>query len=82
MTPPDPVSANIYALSEAELAKMGIDSLPTSLYDAVQQMKKDPFMRETLGDHVYHKYVEAKEKEWNRFNTMVSQWELEDYLAY
>ena len=59
----------------------GIDNLPSDLNDAIQHMKADPFIAKALGDHVYSKYVEAKEKEWKRFNTMVSQWEINEYLS-
>lgn len=80
LTPSDPVSANIYEMSAADRARAGIESLPVTLREAVERMKADPFMRETLGDHVYSKYVEAKEKEWNEYSTRVSQWEIDRYL--
>lgn len=81
MTPPAPVSENIYDMDEDRRIAEGIDNLPSDLNDAIQQMKADPFIAKVLGDHVYNKYVEAKEKEWKRFNTMVSQWEINEYLS-
>ena len=44
-------------------------------------MQKDPLLREALGDHVFQKYIEAKENEWQRFATTVTQWELQEYLG-
>ena len=80
MTPPPPVSANIYDMKEADRKKLGIENLPADLIDAVECMEADPFIREVLGDHVYTKYVEAKRQEWKEYTTRVSQWEIERYL--
>lgn len=74
------VSANIYDMTEEDRVANGIENLPSTLREAVILMKADPFMKETLGDHVYEKYTEAKEKEWNEYSTRVSQWEIEKYL--
>ena len=81
LVPPPAVSTNIYDLNAAELAEAGIESLPADLKEAVLEMQKDPLLRETLGDHVFHKYIEAKEKEWQRFATTVTQWEIQEYLG-
>lgn len=77
---PPAVLANIYDMSPQEREKNGIGSLPTNLFEAVQAMKEDPFIAEVLGEHAYRKYLEAKEKEWQRFNSTVTQWEVQEYL--
>ncbi|WP_411678160.1 type I glutamate--ammonia ligase [Caproicibacter sp.] len=56
------------------------DVLPADLGEAVQYMKSDPFVKEVLGDLVFHKYVEAKEEEWRQYSTSVTEWELRRYL--
>ncbi len=43
-------------------------------------MKADPLVRQTLGDHIFGKYVEAKEKEWSDYSATVTEWELNRYL--
>ena len=48
--------------------------------DAIQEFKKDGFIRQVLGDHIFTKYLEAKEKEWREFRTKVTDWELKEYL--
>ena len=78
--PPEAVSANIYAMSEKELEEQGIENLPSTLNEAIHYMKQDPFIRKTLGDHVFDKYIEAKRQEWREYSTRVSQWEIERYL--
>ena len=30
----------------------------------MNEFQADPFMKETLGDHIYEKYVEGKLREW------------------
>lgn len=81
LEPPAAVSTNIYDLNPAQLAEAGIESLPADLKEAVVEMQKDPLLREALGDHVFQKYIEAKENEWQRFATTVTQWELQEYLG-
>ena len=80
LMPPASVGSNIYDMTPDERQEKEIDSLPSNLMEAVQELKRDPFLREVLGSHVYQKYIEAKEQEWNRFNSTVTQWELEEYL--
>ena len=81
LAPPAPVQTNIYDLSKKELDQLGIESLPDSLQAAVNEMKRDPFVRRVLGDHVYNKYVEAKEDEWKRVSATVTQCETNEYLG-
>lgn len=80
LQPVAPVSANVYDIDEAEREALGIDSLPTDLNDAVCEMKADPFVKDTLGKHIYEKYIEAKEREWQEFSTTVTEWESDRYL--
>ena len=81
LTPPPAVSANIYSMSEHDRLQEGIENLPANLHEAVEELKKDSLLQEVLGDHVFSKYVEAKEHEWNRFATAVTEWEIQEYLS-
>lgn len=78
--PPVPVNKNIYDMSESQRFKEDINSLPANLKEAVDEMEKSSLMRETLGEHIFTKYVEAKNKEWNDYRVRVTQWELDQYL--
>jgi glutamine synthetase len=80
LMPPEAVSANIYDIEKEERIASGIDSLPFDLNNAIDEMKADPFIKDVLGDHVFSKYTEAKEKEWHDFSTTVTEWELDQYL--
>lgn len=80
LTPPNPVSANIYDMGNEVREAYGIDNLPRDLSEAIQLLKNDSFITEVLGEHVFGKYVEAKEKEWNSFISTVTEWEINEYL--
>jgi glutamine synthetase len=47
----------------------------------IAKQKKVKFIRQTLGDHVFHQYVENKKIEWERYRAQVTDYELEQYLA-
>ena len=77
---PPPVEEDIYEMSEESRKKHGIESLPGSLSEAIQLTEKSDLVRETLGDHVFQKFIENKKIEWDQYRTHVSQFELEKYL--
>lgn len=81
LTPPAAVSKNIYQMTPEERAYEGIDCLPSDIYEAVEEMKKDSYIANALGSHIFEKYVEAKEKEWDSFRTTVTEWEINEYLG-
>ena len=76
-----PVKDNLFALSEDELEKKGIEHLPETLHSAVKVFKKSSLMKEVLGEHLYSRYIDAKEKEWKEYHTTVSDYELRKYLG-
>ncbi|NLX87793.1 MAG: type I glutamate--ammonia ligase [Syntrophomonadaceae bacterium] len=78
--PPAAIDANIYRMSRAEREKLGIASLPGSLAEALQAMDEDELIKDTLGPHIYTKYVESKWSEWESYCTEVHPWETKTYL--
>jgi glutamine synthetase len=76
----EPVEVDIYHLSEAERERHGIKELPGSLYEAVLEVENSALVRETLGDHIFNKFLENKKIEWDQFRTHVSSYEIERYL--
>jgi glutamine synthetase len=77
---PPPVEEDIYEMSEEARKKHGIESLPGNLLEAIQLTEKSELVRETLGDHIFQKFIENKKIEWNQYRTHVSQYEIEKYL--
>ena len=80
ITPPAPVNRNVFDLTEEEMTSLGIEAIPGNLGEAIEELKKDTFIQEVLGDHVFQKYVEAKEREWVSYQAQVTDWEIEEYL--
>jgi glutamine synthetase len=77
---PDPIEEDIFEMDEKARAKAGITSLPGSLYEALVAVQGSKLVRDTLGDHIFDKFVENKKVEWDRFRTHVSQFEIDRYL--
>jgi glutamine synthetase len=80
MTPPAEITENIFAMSAQARADKGIESLPGSLLEAVECMKQDALICETLGEHVVEQYCEGKMREWDEYRTHVSTWEVGKYI--
>ena len=80
LTPPPAVTSNVYEIDPKDRELQNIESLPEDLKSAIEAMKADPLIKRVLGEHVFEKYVEAKEKEWHEFSTTVTGWELKKYL--
>ncbi|MGE5554545.1 MAG: type I glutamate--ammonia ligase [Betaproteobacteria bacterium] len=78
--PPESIAKNIYHMTDDERLAEGILSLPGSLKEALDEMERNPLIKEALGDHVYEHFMEAKRIEWDVYRTQVHQWELDQYL--
>jgi len=77
---PDPIEEDIYEMDEVARERAGIASLPGSLFEALQEVEKSELVRETLGEHIFNKFVANKKIEWDRYRVHVSQYEIEKYL--
>ncbi len=80
MTPPPEITENIFAMDEASRKEKGIDSLPGTLADAIDMMKADSVVMDTLGEHVAANYIAGKQAEWDEYRTRVSSWERDRYI--
>jgi len=80
LTPPAPVEEDLFEFTAADLKERNIATMPGSLGEALDEMEKDPLIKETLGAHTYSKYLEAKRAEWDSYRLYVSQWELDRYM--
>lgn len=78
--PPKSVDCNIYGMTDAEKMALNIENLPGTLIEAVEELKKDKFILDVLGEHVAENYIAAKENEWQKYRAHVSEWEIREYL--
>lgn len=75
-----PVKKNLFKMSEVERKRLGIKNLPESLKEAIEFFSNSQLMRETIGEELFSKLIEAKTKEWDEYKMKVTQWELDKYL--
>jgi glutamine synthetase len=80
LQPPPISNEDLYHLDDQGREARGLGMLPGSLGEALEALNSDDLMRETLGDHIFDRFVEAKTIEWQQYCNQVSGWELERYL--
>ncbi|MGM0365496.1 MAG: glutamine synthetase family protein [Actinomycetota bacterium] len=78
---PAPIEENIFEMNEKKREEAGIETLPNNLFEAVKFMEQSKLVKETLGEHIFHKFIDNKKIEWDRYRTHVSNYELETYLS-
>ncbi len=82
MKPCDQITdANIYKMTKQERRAAGIESLPASLKEAIDELEADDFIMGVLGEHVCKSYIAGKKAEWDSFRTAVTEWEIDRYLS-
>ena len=77
---PKPVEENLYQFTDEMMAKHGIQMLPGTLREALDELERDEVVLEALGEHVSEWFLEAKRAEWEEYRKQVSPWELQRYL--
>jgi len=80
--PGDPVDEDVYELTPERRRALGISELPTTLKDALEEMKSDGIIHETLGSHIFDAFIEYKTNDWNQYCLYVTPWEIMKYLDY
>lgn len=79
---PEPTEGvDLFSLTPDELEERGIKMLPDNLGKAIELFEKSELMKETLGEHIHSFLVDEKRREWQEYQSTVSQWELDKYLG-
>lgn len=78
--PPESVPDNLFEMQVEEKEKLGVQSLPMDLEEALEEFEKDEYIKGILGKHITEKYVEAKRAEWTEYRAQVTDWEINNYL--
>ena len=71
---------NLYKVSEDELQRRSIDSLPTTLSEAADALEEDEIIKNALGNEYADYYIQVKREEWRNYHLSISQWENDNYL--
>jgi glutamine synthetase len=87
---PPAVEENIYEMSNHRQKKFKIHTLPRNLEEAVKLAEKSDIVRETLGLHIFSKFISNKQAEiaeyaknvGSEFDKQVSDFEIRHYLPF
>lgn len=80
LEPPEPVSDDVFHWTQEQREANGVDVLPGTLEEALDELEQDDVLKRALGKHVYEHYMRAKRAEWDEYRIHVSEWELQRYL--
>lgn len=85
LDPGDPVHDNLFELLPEDVAARGVERLPGTLADAVDELAADKVLRSALGevrsgDFVDY-YADVKRREFLDYHAQVSAWEIDRYLT-
>ena len=75
LDPGDAIEKNIYSMASQELKAHNIRTLPRTLQEAIEALKSDQVIQDSLGRHAVQAFVEFKEREWYDFLGYVSSWD-------
>ncbi len=81
------LSAGLNGIEEKIMPPKGVltkwtskNTLPSNLMEALNELGKDKLIRDTLGEPMYRMYTDIKKREWEEYQTQVTEWEKEQYL--
>jgi glutamine synthetase len=80
LEPPPISNEDLYDLDGRAREERGLQTLPGSLGEALEEFKADALIRSTLGVHVFDRFLEAKTIEWQEYCGHVTRWEVDRYL--
>tara|TARA_B100000686_G_scaffold19636_1_gene17973 strand:+ start:245 stop:1582 length:1338 start_codon:yes stop_codon:yes gene_type:complete len=77
---PQSLEKSAHDMTNSELEKLGIESLPGNLWEAIQVTEQSELVKKSLGQDVFESFIENKKIEWDRYSGQISQYELDRYL--
>ncbi len=82
LDPGDPIDLNMYLQPPEKIKQLGVDTLPRTLLEAVEDFAADPLSEQVCGTDLRDAFVEVKSQEWWDYHNTVSQWEYDRYLDF
>jgi len=77
---PPPVNVDPYNLSDKDRQAIGIDRLPTSLKEAIANLKRDEILLNALGDRLATSYIAVKELDIDAFAAADEAFEFRQHI--
>lgn len=75
-----PINENLFDKTDSERKALGVRNLPDNLKEAIDLLKEDPLVKAALGQHIFTKFIELKNREWDDFRSAVTEWEIKRYI--
>ena len=76
----EPMERNLYNLTPEEREKMGIESLPADLGEAIREAENSELLHKALGEHTFNRLLELKRDEFEDYRVQVTPYELNKFL--
>ena len=80
LEPHTAVEKDVFKLNQEQRDKLSIQSLPLNMGHAISLTRESKLAKNTLGAHLLEHFLHAKSREWDKYRTHVSSWEVERYL--
>ena len=77
---PEPISGNVFEMSDAELAEHGVSRLPSNLSEAIKIAETSELVHNALGSRVFDSFLRNKRIEWQDYERTVTDYEVQRYL--
>ncbi len=81
LTLPPAMDENLFLQDDSERFRSRARLLPATMGEALEGLREDSLVRETLGDSIYEGFIDAKSIEWTEYCQQVHSWEIERYLS-
>lgn len=80
LNPPEPVTGDVFKMTNAERGNLGIKMLPPSLNDAIDCLEKDKIILGAIGMSLAETFIEIKRAEWEEYlREAITDWEWQKY---
>ena len=77
---PPPADDSLFRSTDEERQALGVETLPGTLWEALQITEGSDLVRRALGEQVFRSFIQNKKIEWDRYRVHVSDYEIEHYL--
>lgn len=78
--PPEAIDENIQKMTPEKRKKLGVQALPRTLWEAVNELEKDSLIMNVLGEKLAEKIIKIHRKEYYEYSMQVTDWEIANYL--
>ena len=76
----NPVSRNIYKMSDEEIKQYKIRQLPTNLMESLEELQKDKVLKDGIGRDATDLFIEKKINEWNKYTGEITNLDYKFYF--